>query len=285
MTGDGDVDQGAITRRHALVAGTAGLAAIAVAGIAASATGLAPAPGRLRRMFDGTGPDGVVPDAPQSVRLEQRWSRHRNQDVGFFTAVPSGWSGAQLPVCLVLHGASATTADFEEFGLGRFLTDAMRRGVPPFVLAGADGGRSFWLGNGENDDPQRMLREELPVWCAERGFDATRMAAYGWSMGGHGVLVAAERNPSWLRATATLSPAVSPGDAAFEDVDRLDGARTAVWCGSGDALYDNVRSFASMIPGGPAVAAYAPGAHTRGYWNRVTPDAFAFIGSSLSRRR
>ncbi len=246
-------------------------------------TGVLDVPGPIRRRFADTGVDGVIPAVPAGkVSLEQRTSQARGRQVGFFTAVPDGYGdGVGLPVCMVLHGATATTADYDEFGLGQFLTAAVRDGVPPFVLVGADGGRTFWAGDGGADDPQRMLREEIPAWCEELGFDVSRMAAYGWSMGGHGVLLAAERNPGWLTATAALSPAVSPGDAVFASVGRLSGERTGIWCGTADALYDNVRALAAEVPGGPARADFAPGAHTRGYWNRITPDAFAFVGASL----
>ncbi len=271
------------SRRRFLIAGSAGLAVLAGLGAVAVATDAVPLPGRLRRTLKDTGTDGVIPDAAQQVTLEQRYSGARGQEVGFYTAVPAGYGdGAGLPVCLVLHGASATTADFETFGLGRFLSAAVESGTPPFVLVAADGGRSFWAGDGISDDPQRMLTDELPEWSQQLGFDASRMAAYGWSMGGHGVLLAAESAPGWLQGVAALSPAVAPGDAVFAGADRLDGARTGVWCGTADSLYDNAEALVAAIPGGPAVAAFSPGAHTRGYWNRVTPDAFAFIGTALA---
>jgi S-formylglutathione hydrolase FrmB len=198
--------------------------------------------------------------------------------------VPDGeGDGAGLPVCLILHGASATTADYTRFGFARFLTAAVRDGVPPFVLAGADGGRTRWVGFGPGsaDDPQRMLAEEIPAWCEERGFDATRLAAFGWSMGGYGALRAAELRPGTLRAVAALSPALKDDDDVFADAARLDGERTALWCGRADGLIDEAQALAAAIPGGPAVAEWAPGAHTRGYWNRVTPDAFRFVGERL----
>ena len=229
---------------------------------------------------------GPVPDAPEGViRLETVPSRARGREVGFWTAVPAGHGdGKGLPVCLVLHGASATTADFSEFGLGRFLTAAVQAGVPPFVLAGADGGRTLWEGDGPGsaDDPQRMLAEELPAWCEERGFDAGRLAAYGWSMGGYGLLRAAELRPGTLRAVAALSPAVSEGDAVFRGASALRGPRTGLWCGRSDSFFPAVQALAAVVPGGAAVAEYAEGAHTRRYWNTVTPAAFALVGRRLA---
>jgi S-formylglutathione hydrolase FrmB len=269
-----------VSRRTFLVAGAA--AAVGVGGAAAVASGAVPVPARVRHVFQPS-VDGAVPDVPAGQeRLVQVASTARGTTVGFWTAVPAGLGdGHGLPVCLVLHGASATTADYSRFGLGRFLTDAVRRGVPPFVLAGADGGTTGWEPT-SGDDPQRMLVEELPRWCADRGWDASRLAAYGWSLGGRGSVLLAEQDPGLLRAVSALSPAVRHDDVVITDAARLDGRRVAVWCGESDALLPAVQSLVAAIPGGPAVAAYAPGAHTRGYWNTVTPAAYAFVGHALA---
>ena len=255
----------------------------AALGGAALATGLVHLPTRVTRSFDDEGPDGVIPDVPAgAVARTTVHSAARGLDVGFWTAVPEGHGdGAGLPVCLILHGATATTASYTGFGFAQFLTAAVRAGVPPFVLAGADGGRTFWQPSG-TDDPQAMLRDELPKWCADKGFDAKRFAAYGWSMGGFGSLYTAERNPGWLRAVSALSPAVSVGDAVFDAVDKLVGAKTALWCGTNDPLQPSVEKLAKAVPDGPAIAAWDKGAHRRVYWNRVTPAAFAFVGHALT---
>jgi len=269
-----------MSRRTVLLAGLAGLGGLA---------GSVPLGGcaRVRQLVGDEGPAGVIPDVPEGeVRLERVSSAARGRTVGFFTAVPDGFGrGSGLPVCLVLHGASATTADFQQFGFGRFLTAAVRAGVPPFVLAGADGGRTFWEG-GPGDDPQRMLREEIPAWCADRGYDATRLGGYGWSMGGYGVLRMAQTWPvggtSALRVVAALSPAVREGDAVFSDVQRLSGDRVGLWCGRSDSLYPAVRALAERVPGGAAVAAFDLGKHTRRYWDRITPEAFRLVGERLA---
>ena len=281
-TGGGSPDSGSTLGRRALLAGALGLGVLAV-GAVGVATGVVPVPGRIRLAFKDTGVDGVIPDAAVgTVQLERRTSAARGQEVGFFTAVPAGHGdGEGLPVCMILHGATATTADYAAFGFPQFLTAAVEAGAPPFVLVGADGGRTFWAGDGVTDDPQRMVRDEIPTWCDERGYDTSRMAAYGWSMGGHGVLLVEENNPGWLLAVTALSPAVSSSQDVFLRAGTIDGSRTGIWCGTADALYPAVQALAAEIPGGPAIAAYAPGAHTRGYWNRITPDAFAFIGTGL----
>jgi enterochelin esterase-like enzyme len=224
-----------------------------------------------------------IPKVPQGrIRLEQVPSAARGRTVGLFTAVPDGHGdGAGLPVCLVLHGASATTADFERFGFGRFLTAAVRAGTPPFVLAGADGGHSYWRGSG-SDDPQRMLTEEMPRWIDERGYDAGRLAAYGWSMGGYGSLYLAESHPTLLRAVAALSPAVAKDDPLVDGVRALDPKGVGIWCGRQDPLYDAARAIVAAIPGGPAIAHFADGKHTRIFWNSITLEAFGFVGRRLN---
>ncbi|HYN92521.1 MAG TPA: alpha/beta hydrolase-fold protein [Pilimelia sp.] len=254
----------------------AGVVALATAGVATAGAAV------LRRRED-TGPDGVIPAAPAGAeRVETRRSAARGRDVTFYTAVPAGHGdGRGLPVCLVLHGASATAADFPRFGLGRFLSAAVAAGAPPFVLAGATGDRLAWRPTA-GDDPQRMVREEVPAWCARRGFAADRMAAWGWSMGGYGALLLAEAYPGWLRAVAAFSPAVDSGDDVVSGAGALRGTPVGLWCGRSDGFYDDVRALERALPQPPAAGGYDRGGHTRGYWNRITPAAFAFLGAALS---
>jgi putative esterase len=227
-------------------------------------------------------PPPVVPDAPLGVqRLERRWSKARGRMVDFYTAVPAGHgAGRGLPVCLILHGASKTPADYPALGLGRFLTDAVRRGAPPFVLAGADGGRLSWRPSG-GDDPQRLVHEEIPFWCRARAFDTSRIAAWGWSMGGYGSLLLAEAFPGFLRAVAAFSPAVRPGDDVTSTAGLLRGTPVGLWCGKRDSLYDEVLHLAAELPEPPAAGGYADGRHNFSYWSRCVPDAFDFIAGAL----
>ncbi|WP_319460766.1 alpha/beta hydrolase [Micromonospora sp. RTP1Z1] len=264
-----------LTRRRLLAAG-AGTAALAALGGLTARELSRPRPG----------PVPALPDAPAGdERLIRIASAARGREVDFWTAVPEGYGdGRGLPVCLVLHGASATPRDFGRFGLARFLTDAVRRGAPPFVLAGATGGRLSWRRSGA-DDPQRMVREEVPTWCARRGFDVDRTAVWGWSMGGFGALLLAEAYPGWLRAVAAFSPAVRPGDAVFTGAARLRGTPVGLWCGRQDNFLRDVRALAGELPEPPVRAAWADGRHNFAYWGTVIPDAFALLGAALSRPR
>ena len=244
--------------------------------------GLALAPTSLKREI-GLGPDPFIPDAPEGeVRLEKVDSAARGRSVELFTAVPEGHGdGAGLPVVLIMHGASATAADFQPFGLARFLTQAVRDGAEPFVLAGADGGVTRWQGDGSGDDPTAMMTDEMPGWLADRGFDSERRALWGWSMGGYGALRLAERAPGYARAVAAFSPAMGTGDPVFSDADALAGLPVALWCGTDDPLYDAVQAFAEGLPEEPEIASYSEGAHTRVFWNDQTLDCFDFLSQHL----
>ena len=257
-------------RRRFLLASGSALAAATAAGVWA------------RRDEWGRDRPPVLPAAPAGdERLERRYSAARIRNVDFYTAVPAGHGdGRGLPVCLVLHGGTKRPADFAALGLGRFLTDAVRRGAEPFVLAGATGDRLAWQTNG-HDDPQRMVHEEVPAWCADRGFDTRRLAAWGWSIGGYGALLLAETFPGFVRSVAAFSPAVAPGDAVLTATARLAGTPIGLWCGRGDSLYHDVRALQRALPAGAAAGEFTAGRHDFGYWSTVIPSAFAFIARTL----
>ncbi|HEY3764140.1 MAG TPA: alpha/beta hydrolase-fold protein [Gaiellales bacterium] len=267
--------------RRSLVAGSVGGAAV----LAGVATGALPGKARLKAQYhDWFSPHPHIPSDPEGViSLEQVYSHARGKTVDLFTAVPHGYGkGAGLPVCLVLHGVTASPSDYERFGLGRFLTAAVRAGAPPFVLAGADGGILYWEPDPSSaDDPQRMMTDEMPAWLTARGFDASRSVAWGWSMGGYGALRLAEVRPGVQKAVAAFSPDVthSPRVVAQDGVYRTTSL--GIWCGRSDPLFDDVKGFVAKLPRRPRIVSYGPGAHTRAYWDSVTLPAFAFLGGAL----
>ncbi|MFC4784881.1 alpha/beta hydrolase-fold protein [Nocardioides sp. MAHUQ-72] len=269
-----------LTRRR-LVIGGAGAVGVAAIGTAAWSV----APFRLKHEL-GLTPEPFVPDAPEGrVRVESVRSQAMRGEIGLFTAVPAGHGdGAGLPVVVVLHGSSATVEGFRGFGFGRFVTASVQRGAPPFVLVGTEDGPAGWVSDG-NGDPQAMLRDELPGWLAERGYDAERRALWGWSRGGYGALRFGLADPSWSRATALFSPAVSLGDPALADLSPLAGLPLGLWCGDRDPFRDAVRDVVRRLPTEPEVVTFADGAHTRVFWNRHTLDAFAWLSGHLTASR
>jgi enterochelin esterase-like enzyme len=250
-------------------------------GAGAAAAALATVAGYRRRLAEE---DLVIPAVPAGEqRLLHLPSAARGRTVDVYTAVPAGYgAGHGLPVCLILHGGSKRPADFAGLGLGKFLTDAVRRGAPPFVLVGADGGRLAWRPSG-GDDPQRMVHEEIPAWSRKLGYDADRIAAWGWSMGGYGALLLAEAYPGFARAVAAFSPAVSPDDDVTQSAGLLRGTPVGLWCGKQDGLYYQVRALEKRLPERPVAGGYADGRHNFGYWSKCVPGAFDFVGRALGR--
>ncbi len=274
-------ERGAVTRRGLLLGGV-GLGAAAVAG----SVGWTSLPQRYKvRLGVDSGQDAYIPAAAEGqIRLETVRSAARSgKDVQLFTAVPAGHGdGAGLPVVVVLHGASATAADFQDFGLGRFLTAAVEGGAPPFVLAGADGGVLRWEPDpNSDDDPQAMVVDEVPDWLSERGFDASRRALWGWSMGGYGALRVAELYPAWCSAVAVFSPAIGADDSVFTEKERLRGLPLGIWCGTEDGFYPAVSDFVEALPTPPQVANFSAGKHTRTFWNDHTLEAFGYLAAHL----
>lgn len=264
--------------RRGLLVGAAGAGLVLGGGAAAWQV----APDGVRRAL-GQRPEWFVPDAPEgTVRLETRSSTAMGADVELYTAVPAGHGdGAGLPVVVVMHGASASAAEFGGFGFGHFVTAAVEAGAAPFVLAGTDDGPAGWVPGG-GVDPFAMLRDELPGWLGDRGFDAGRRAVWAWSRGGYGALRLALEDPSWARGWAFFSPAVSAQDPTLADLSALAGAPTAFWCGTGDGFYDDVRDVVGRLPDEPELEVYEDGGHTRVFWNDHTLQAFAWMAEHLS---
>ena len=108
-----------------------------------------------------------------------------------------------------------------------------------------------------------MMLSEMPRWLDQRGFDSSRLAGWGWSMGGYGVLGLAEARPDWLRSVAAFSPAVEPGDTVSASLGRLAGTPLGIWCGRQDPLFGDVQRLVAELPERPQFVSYGPGAHTR----------------------
>lgn len=268
-----------VSRRGVLI-GSGAAVGVAAAGVAGWQVAPYNVTYGLKGLF-GLNPDPFIPDAPEGqVRLEPVTSTHMG-DIELFTAVPEGYGdGRGLPVLVVLHGSSASAAELQGFGLGRFVTAAVRAGAPAFVLAGTDDGPSGWVPTG-GSDPQAMLREELPQWLNDRGYDADRRALWGWSRGGYGALRFVQTEPGWAKAVALFSPALHEGDPALDDLAVFEALPLGLWCGDDDPFRDGADALtaASPVPPDPDVA--GPGGHTRVYWNDHTLDMLAWVTGYL----
>jgi hypothetical protein len=246
----------------------------------------------LHRLLGLTGGTGSVPAVPAATTTVRRFSSAaRGRDVDVVTMIPAGADPARLPVCLVLHGRGNDARGMITLGLPRFLTAAVRAGVPPFALVAVDGGDSYWVATTPSDDPQRMLTDELTGWLTTLGLAPTPTTVLAISMGCFGALVYARAQP--VRRMALLSPALFQdwADAqtvhvfaderqwaGYDPLRRPAPAELAIWCGREDPFYPPAHQLADQSH--PAVASFPHGQHDDDFWRRMLPLAMRYAGGS-----
>lgn len=270
-----------LTRRRVLLGGVA-IAGVAAAGaVSVGIDGVRHRIAGVRGIFDGDDP-GCIPDAAVGQIVQhRRHSAARGREVDLVTIVPAGQGdGAGLPVVVLLHGASARPHDLGRFGYGQFVSHVSAATNQPFVLAAADGDRLRWEPH-PGDNPQAMVADEMPKWLAQLGFDSTRRALLGWSMGGFGVLHLAQTHPGFARAAAVFSPAIEPGDAVMAHVQALGDLPLGVWCGTEDPYLAATRDLVAHLPHPAKVASFTSGGHTQHYWNCHTVEALTLLAGYL----
>jgi S-formylglutathione hydrolase FrmB len=238
------------------------------------------------------------------IAVEKVASAARGRDVTLVTVRPPGCADVDLPVVLALHTRWADAGQFLELGLPEVLAATVRVGAPPFAVAAADGGDTYWHARDAGDDPMAMLLEEMPGWLAERGLAAGSggepRAALGISMGGFGALgyararaaagrplsaaaiVSAAMFPTWDEAVQREAFAGRDDWAAHEPLlhlHELRGLPLGVWCGEDDLFMPVARRVAAEFPA--AVARLGPGEHTMEYWRGVLPDVLHHLATHL----
>ena len=291
-----------LTRREVLLGG--GAAAVAALGAAAwlEHTTIANRVDRLMARFQS----GPVPPDTGAVVVDRTFrSRVLGADVGYSLALPPAVAlGTRLPVAFCLPGRGATGHSVTEgLRMADFLGQAVRGGAEPFALAAVDGGQSYWHRRASGEDRMAMLVREFIPLCYRKhklGGSRERRAALGWSMGGYGVLLAAETYPHLFAAIVASSPAVwptyrdmmnGPGDAfdsaadfAAHDVIRgaasLATTPVLVECGTADPFYPFVRQLCARLPNSAGYR-FSFGGHTSAYWRTVAAEELRFVARGL----
>jgi len=162
-------------------------------------------------------------------------SQQTKTDMTFSVYVPEHRSGAKLPVVYYLSGLTCTHANVTEKGeyrracaeLGLVLVapDTSPRG--PDVAGDPANSYDFGLGAGFYVDATQepfarnyrmwsYVTDELPKLVAENfPVDANKQSIFGHSMGGHGALTVALRNPDRYRAASAFAPIVAPSQVPW----------------------------------------------------------------------
>jgi S-formylglutathione hydrolase FrmB len=279
-----------MTRRGAIV-GTAAGAVAAVAG----ARGLP-----LHTWYDDVtgacGPSGPAPPRSAGTRviLGTLRSRYVAEPVDYAVGLPPRHAGTAAAVCLPGRGSDARWV-MDTLHAVDFVAAAGLR----YAVAAVDGGESYWHRRASGEDRMRMLLEEFLPLVRTR-FGLSPRAIMGWSMGGYGALLAAERRPALFRSVAVSSAAIWPtyaqqhaavpdafdsaADFARNDVfagsPKLAPTAVSISCGTADPFLQNDRAFAARLNPQPA-GEFAPGCHDEDFWRRMLPAQVRFAGRHL----
>jgi hypothetical protein len=238
----------------------------------------------------GTG--AARPDDGQPVTVERMLSSGRYREVDCVIIRPASAPDEPMPVCVALHDRTRGARSFLSLGVPQMLTDLVAAGGPPFAVAAVDGGN--WAGY-KDDNPQRMLTEDLPGWLDRHDLATTPFAAIGLGEGGAGALNLV-RTPGFM-AVAAISPTLfdtwpdAKRSGTYDSKEQWESIEplrhtsqyanlpVGLWCGSGDRDY-----LASTKAFGAATGAKVttgPGAHTEDYYRSVFPDALKFVSGYL----
>ena len=172
----------------------------------------------------------------------QRFYQHDSNAIGlpmrFSLYLPPGFEGKPLPVLFYLAGLTCTEETFAikggaqrvaaEEGLVLVMPDTSPRGAG---VAGEADSWDFGVGAGFYVDATQepwsrhyrmysYILELRELVLAEFGLDPKRCGIFGHSMGGHGALVLALRNPESFRSVSAFAPIAAPsrcpwGEKAF----------------------------------------------------------------------
>jgi S-formylglutathione hydrolase len=170
-------------------------------------------------------------DGTQGVYTHQ--SAATDTPMTFSVFVPDHAPGAKLPVLWYLSGLTCTYANVTE--KGEFRAACARHGIifiaPDTSPRGDDvpDDEAYDFGKGagfyvdatqepwsRNFKMRSYIEQELPGLIAEHfPVDMARQGITGHSMGGHGALTIALRNPGRFRSVSAFSPIVSPLDCPW----------------------------------------------------------------------
>jgi S-formylglutathione hydrolase FrmB len=305
-----------VSRRAVLRAGI-GVTAVAAAagGYGLVESGILPGKYRLAQVLGECGAAPPPPRGPLPVREDAVFtSAYRKRKVRTVTLIPAAAGlPARLPVVIALHGLGSSA-----LGAASLYAPAMTAaGVTGFAVIAVEGGNTYWHQRSDGDDPLGMIIHEVLPRAAARGLAVAKIGIIGYSMGGYGALLLAERlgagsagrtgaaRPrSAAAGVAVASPAIfaTYQDARAADPGAFDGRaefarddvlaglgalrRVPAWvtCGSSDPFAPVTQlllSRLSELTGRPAAGSIDAGCHDEAFWARSAPAGLQFLGREL----
>jgi len=282
-----------LTRRQVL-AGLGGLAVLGAAGVAVDHAGDPRVRRGLRRLGLAHSPDGHVPDSQTKEISGSLTTANMPRPVAWTISMPSV-PAQGVVYCLHSYGNDHRMA-FDRI----HLPDVVAAAGAPLAVAAVDGGRTaYWHERADGRDPLAMLLDDFVPMVDARVGTGLRRALLGWSMGGYGALLAAERAPDAFDAVAAASPALfhGPSDVpetafdgvadyrrnnVFAGIEELAGITVRIDCGTDDPFVDAARRFAARLPGRNH-GRFSSGFHDEAYWRSIAPAQVATIAAAMRK--
>ena len=329
-----------LSRRRLLAAGfgvPAGAAVAVAAAYGLVSEGVLPGKYRLAKLLGACGSPPAPPRGALPIRQEEVfWSAYRRTTVRMVTLIPArhakearrpaqpqqaaqaqqpaqAQQAAGLGVVVALHGLGSSA-----LGAADLYGPAMAAaGISSFAVIAADGGSTYWHRRATGDDPLGMIIHEVLPRAAARGLVTGRIGIVGYSMGGYGALLLAERlgqhdaagragtaGPA-VAAVAAASPAIFASyqnaraadprayddQADFSRNDVFAGVaplrRIPVWvtCGSSDPFLAVTRLLQARLrrlTGHEPAGGIDAGCHDAAFWARGAPAELQFLSQHLT---
>lgn len=238
---------------------------------------------------------------PSSGAIERNGtfhSRYMSRPVSWTVSHPGGAQPLQGTV-FCLHGKGTNDGTNNRFAFDSVhVPDAAAFVGLRLAVAGVDGGAdSYWHRRQDGRNALAMLLEEFVPMVRSMVGDLPQ-ALMGWSMGGYGALLAAERARKEFVAVAPASPAIwlTPGATApgafdspadfyandvFSGLSTLSGMAIAVACGTSDPFYSATQELVAHMSY-PHTDLFGPGFHDATYWASVAPSQLRAIAPVFS---
>lgn len=236
--------------------------------------------------------------------VDTKWSIQR----------PAGVRSVLHPVILLHRQGDDHASPSKDLQLPEALTAAVAEGVTPFALCSVDAQGpndtdSFYhprSAQGKTVDSGKMILEEFIPLLATKGVDVSKVAFWGWVMGGYGALrlgaLYEQAHPGAVAGIVSVSPALGvrnpplPGSFDGADdyqknsvsnyIDTLRKIPLRIDSGRNGSYVDGARALVNQLaPPAEVSDTFKPGnSEDESFLKSLVPDELAFLGKCFSAR-